>query len=726
MQMRRSGVGSGSVRMRMFVTAVSVAGVVAWLALAAQPVLARANWHVCLPQYTGAPLTWSAPNVTDGVVAGDLGWTGAFRELLFDNGTGGLAPDVAMQGLKDDNSAQKVLYLSFETKNGAVCTAGGSPQCPDPNNVIVLAFDPDNDPASNPQNDRRIFIYPLQAGATNGANSLPPHLVEYWNNSTTWNQPTSPIVDPPWLKNNIRVEYVGNGAWNVEMKIPINAVPANNANPSADSGINLIANGEFGFFVDVVRVDPDTGDATQRFWPPSFAPTAPENIANIDLYTSTPDPSTWGNASRSGGMCGGVYLSPGDITTQLGYTIDMTGNNTFNAVVRNSGPAATGIMATFSISTYGLSSDFKQIPAGNNPTAGQPVASGGATTFSVSPFNPSVINPPTWTQQDHDALKAHAGDSCTYVSLDGPSGTHFLNRSTWENMTVVHANSPFDHQFTVNIGAKTTLPPGAKVQEVVLRRYGYNNPPDTRWESALTASGLQPIGRSGNTYLLAIDPERGAAVDVAGRITPPEMRIPVTRLRVPPTAATNRPVTIRVRGGDLITLLASGSINLRKGMPGMVAGPNGALMTPEFVKKPLASPIRGTRVGQLVGSFDRFKTVIPIGVATTIKVPAKATSFQLATVDRPAMARQHGGAGYQVMVTQTPARDYVHTNSLAGRNIERERVHLPYGANLPFVIFTGERRTGRFLTIKGKKYSLTEPVGSGAFGFIVASIGAIP
>src|SRR5947209_14430151 len=71
-----------------------------------------AHYRLCFTQVVGLPITNpNQPPTIDGVVAGDPGWTQAFR-YVWANGAGS-PPNAALQGIRDNT----YLYLSIEVNN---------------------------------------------------------------------------------------------------------------------------------------------------------------------------------------------------------------------------------------------------------------------------------------------------------------------------------------------------------------------------------------------------------------------------------------------------------------------------------------------------------------------------------------------------------------------------------------------------------------------------------
>jgi len=396
-----------------------------------------ANYRLCFKQYTGLPNAWNPP-VIDGVIAGDAGWTDSFR-YVFGNGTA--IPDVVVQGIKDDNN----LYLSFEVNYDT-----GYNDL----DVIVLGFAPDAGDSTDPDNHRRIHIFPVIEGF--GADSSgAPREVKYWKDSGSWNTftPDYPVQsNPPWLVNKIKVTSSGaptsgNVSWFVEIKIPITQLRWD-IDPN---GINIPASGVFGFYFNVIR----TGTTNEKYWPP----TAAAEITG-DINLNTPVVDVWGTATRDPSeTCSGVYINSNDITTNNtpDSKINLNAGNIFSANVHNTGAsAADGIYAEFKIANFGISSfgDWQTVPIGtSNPTAEETISAGGSEIMSTDSWFL------TGDQQTEYAANSH---QCILVQLNQKNASTnaiFINDSARRNMDFGTASS-FSRTAEISAKGYGAPPPG--------------------------------------------------------------------------------------------------------------------------------------------------------------------------------------------------------------------------------------------------------------------------
>lgn len=358
----------------------------------------NANYRMCFPDVINTPDTYRQPPVINGVVAGDNGWTSAWR-YAFNNGT--YVHDAVIQGIKDAD----YLYLSIEVNHDQELNF---------EDVIVLAFDPTGLPA-----DRRLLhIYPLTSGTV-----ASPVLMEYCQGAP-WTNATLPA------NTEAVAAATGGGtnwSWSIELKIP-----------RADLGIP--ASGDFGLYVNIMPVfgpvDGPTGVATEYPWPLDTP------LLTTDLF-NTPDPGVWGTATVAAAACNGVFITPSDIRTEFTppnlISLSTTTPTVFHATVHNTSIDGTGasipvngINATFKIANFGLSNMWRTVPAtapSANPTASTVISANSTTDLTT-----------TWTlsAQELADYTAHQ-HQCMLVELNStpsspPWGTVFTNRSAWTNM----------------------------------------------------------------------------------------------------------------------------------------------------------------------------------------------------------------------------------------------------------------------------------------------------
>lgn len=359
----------------------------------------NANHRFCFPDVINTPDTYHQPPVIDGVIAGDNGWTSAWR-YAFNNGT--YVHDAVVQGIKDSN----YLYLSIEVNHDQELNL---------EDVVVLGFDPTGTPA-----DRRLLhIYPVMPGGP-----ASPVITEFWQGDP-WSIATLPAgtevvssvdgSDPNW-------------SWFIELKIP-----------RTDLGIP--ATGDFGLYLNIMPVfgpvTGPTGVANEYPWPVDTP------LLTIDLL-NTPPTDTWGTATADGSVtCNGVFITPADIRTDNTppnlISLSTTTPTQFRATVHNTsidGSGASipvnGINATFKIANFGLSTMWTTVPAtapSANPTASTVISANSTTDLTT-----------TWTLTPAELADYTAHPhQCMLVELDStpsspPWGTVFTNRSAWTNM----------------------------------------------------------------------------------------------------------------------------------------------------------------------------------------------------------------------------------------------------------------------------------------------------
>jgi hypothetical protein len=674
----------------------------------------------CFAQATGVPYNPNPPTI-DGVVAGnpgDLGWTNAFR-YEFQNGSS--VSDASVQGLRDSD----YLYLSFEVRNDVTL---------DNEDAILLAFRP----GGGEVNDRRILIFPMLATA----GALPdgvPHAVHYWTNSAQWNNVSAVAKeDPDWLKDNIRVTSVaptglGAGKWNVEMRIPITTSPS--VDQATDTGINLPSMGDFGLYMNVIRVtDSDNQQFAAELPWPEHAVLSPGAVAGDILapQENTPPPAQWGSGRMSGvHACNGVSVYFGDITIShpdgspaLGsHDISTTVPNVFNVKPRNDAVntagtyiPAQGVRAVFRIANRGIPGpgDWEQV-ADTTPPENLPAATPtdfGEATLSTSPWSPAPTDVPAYLANP---------SQCVLVELHSDTpGTEFTRRSAWTNMRFVSTSSPFRER--AEIGTRGyRLPQGDTVHEFFLSTHAYNTPRGQRWETRMDRMQRSADG----LFVLRVRPNRSDTLNAT--VVPPEqMRVSPRRAAV---AAGPTPTTVDVVRGGVVTVIAEGSVRLPPGLvPGArtnVAGPGGLNLSRANIPEARELPLQArnhplTRVGALIGSWDSAPdSSFFVGSGATLRVPENASRLRLHLNLPP---RRQGEGNFQVEVIATDLPQHVaQTNSLLGRDPRHERVDLPVGANLPTWITCGHRRTGQRIQLRGRVFDRVENVG--CYGSMVRETG---
>lgn len=664
------------------------------------PTTHNTKYRICFQQATGVPYNNNAPNI-NGDVLGDLGWTHAFRYVAENGST---VAEAAMQGIKDGNN----LLLSFEVSKDVTFDA---------EDVIVLAIDPNGTSG----NYRRLHITPFAAGTAGSASNIqiPAAQIKYWNagNGTPggWGAPAA--APPASLKAFVSRTAAGaNSTWSVELTLS-----------TADFGIP--ASNYFGLYFSVFKVNGSNFNYTESRWPPAATLSGP---LSTDLEIGTPDQSQWGNATLGNAVCNGVYFGSSDISTNQSppHVISLNKPNNFYVKVHNSTLDASGnamdahnIQATFKIANFGLPSlpQWQVIPVsgnvGTNPTALLPTITG--NSFASIPTGSWTLTPAE--SADYAPPNQH---QCILVELDlTDPDTLFINRSTWNNMEFQTTSSPFDE--TAVIGTEGyELPSGQDAHEFILREYRYNTEQEEKWESQIEG----PKQTGDQQYEIQIAPRENARL--ATSITPPDIEIPSNFIDIKP--GTGGPgqemLRIPVKPDELITLIAEGSIQIRKELNDRLGdvGPNGVSLDEKFASERFLLPNNQAAyhaAGALVGSWDGFKeNGFIIGQAMSLKVPPEMDTLFLAINDTEKGYEEHTGQGYQVQLVETPLKEiYTFASSLVGRDSRYEDITLPIGINLPTWILCGERRTGQMLTINKVQFERVEVVG--CYGYILKSIG---
>jgi hypothetical protein len=414
-----------------------------------------------------APPNWGQPPLIDGSVANgdtrcfvpgatppcsgpDLGWANSFS-YVYNNPDGPVTPDVTVEGIRDDTH----LYLSVQAHNSTPTTGGST----DPNNAILVGFDPDNTHTKM----QWLVIFPAPIGATNGNKQNAQSVGFYWNQTSLSSPATDPmhyIANPPWLNGAgpgssnapcstpgttcIQSDLEG-AAWTTEIALPI-VGPL--GNPS--TGLILPPTGLYGLYVDVLRVVSGAQWA-QAPWPSSAA--IPGCAANATCYldTSLPQtgsgaPSGWGNGTidpSPSPSCSGVYIGSQNLDISVTNPLNPTpGNNeleagvpnTFYVNVHNSGLTANNVGVSFSIANFGLPGPLSwQQVANSQPVGGSTIPSG-VTQLSSNGWTPSAAN--------YNSTPLNNLHQCILATLSAnpPNSTYFVSNTAVQNMNFFGAS----------------------------------------------------------------------------------------------------------------------------------------------------------------------------------------------------------------------------------------------------------------------------------------------
>lgn len=414
----------------------------------------QSNWKSCFNFAEGFvdPTRYSGPPNIDGTVAGDLGWTRAWR-YVFHNGTP--IHDVAAQVARSNDN--QFLFLSFEVNNDRALNA---------TDTIVVAFDT----GSGSPSKKLLEIKPL----INGGVRLGPDP----------DNPTGPQISTPQINfytanalpfggsgvtpasTRARTTTSGSGtnwSWVVELKL-------------SRGDLGIPATGTFGLYFNVL-VSQGTGVGptallNEYAWP---VPLSGEEL--LGDPTALPAVNRWGTATADPAVaCNGVYLTTNDIgTTNNPPTKLVLGQqNTIRATVHNSSLDASGnpkqarqIYAKFKYATFGMSQVWNDILAdagSKNPTDPMDITTTGMLETK-------------WTVPTGDPRFPDGGKTCILAELDTkapvpPAGsddwtTIFINKSAWNNFHY-STSSRVDAAPVIDSRGWEKLPRGQKHQVELL------------------------------------------------------------------------------------------------------------------------------------------------------------------------------------------------------------------------------------------------------------------
>ena len=636
------------------------------------------------------PLTASMPAI-DGD-DGDPAWTGAFHYLMED---GAPLPAADLRGVYNADN----VYLYMEVEDNAF----------NEEDAVVIALNPDN--ANG--NYRRIHIFPCLPSAGCAASGTGQHAtIQYWTGT-----PGGPGGQAfAWTEQPLPVGLIASTGtstagptrkWSIEVAIP-------------RAAFGLVDTNYFGLFVDVISADPDAGVAgvaTQYTWPTGqFIGGADENDVLSDLETGTLPASAWGNATLSTAFGNGVSVYADEIgsnhPTDDSQMILGDGNTFHASAINNSSSGGTlveakSVTATFKIANFGLPNAWANVPPpGGNPVGPVNIPAAGAHRYETGIWNLTPQEITDYTANLHQCIRVD-------LSSSDPS-TVIVNGSAQRNMDFVTANSPI--QAMATIGGKRSERGG----DYLLTESFSNFDPNLTWQTRI--KGAEPIGPA--RYIVKARPGQdlplGIMVD-----TNKELRLPSQDIRIAPgTGSPKQPAQIvEVRGGDLITLIAEGGIEI----DGHKIGADG--LSPTQLRQMKVNPRdgkfrdgTGDLTGALIGSFDGFQTTFVVGNAATLKVPAGAKELSLAINDVESGYATQKGEGLGVQIIATPLDKFMlATNPALARETKGRDVFVPLGSNLPTWTMRGSQNTGRVLKVGKRPMQVYQPVGS--FAYLLRRIG---
>jgi hypothetical protein len=126
--------------------------------------------------------------------------------------------------------------------------------------------------------------------------------------------------------------------------------------------------------------------------------------------------------------------------------------------------------------------------------------------------------------------------------------------------------------------------------------------------------------------------------------------------------------------------------------------------------------VETARLGELVISFDNFKTGAGIGQGGQVRVPAGATSLALAINNFKDWYREDSGTGFRVKVTErlpgSPAAAVARASAVGEVGIQVE----PIAQVLPQICVGGYEDTGKKKPINGRQYEMLRYLGDVCWG----------
>lgn len=624
------------------------------------------------------PVVATGPTSIDGL-ASDPAWSSGF---IFGMEDGGSFPAAKLRGVADANA----IYLYAEVEDSGF----------EDTDVMVIGFNPDNTPG----NYRRLHIFPCKPTGicpANGSNinAQVDYSTGSYGPSYTWTSASAASI----VAKSATATAGSVVKWSVEVKIPRGAP------------FNFVDTNFFGFFVAVARTDPSAGlagTATQYTWiPGQIVGGATEDDILTGLETGTPAPSTWGNATLSPKFGNGVTITGSEIYSSNANTgqIEINGANTFYAKAANylaapgdSLTTAHDVVARFKIANFGLASSasWADVPVAGNPTAAANIAPTSVYTFATQPWSLTAQQKTDYQANTHQCIRVD-------LSSTNPATT-FVNNTAQRNMDFVETFSPFKRSASVNTKGWETR---EATTNITLRESFANFDPALTWRTDMTGA-TKLVER---TYEARVN--RGATQPLDITIDPPAVQFKEDSIRMAPgTGGRERPaMSLAVEPNEVLTIIADGTIQIG-GQPVSAVG-----------MSPRGEGQRGVRrPGELIGSFDQFKTVVHLGGASSIKVPADGRRLDLKIDADSAQYAKQGGEGYRIQVVRSRAEPWmIVANPELARPTRGADVHVTLGANLPTWQLRGERDTGRFLRIGKQTFRVHEPIGT--FGYMVRRIG---
>ena len=629
----------------------------------------------------GFPITTGAMGMIDANTS-DAGWNNAFERPLID---GTPAHPSVLRGVADATT----VYLYVEAENSAFRTS----------DALVLAFNPSGTPGGY----RKLIIRPCDTtvgGTCTNDTSLilSPKISSKTGDLVTINGGTdAPGPAPTGVS--VVSRSVAAGAtvkWGVEIRL-------NRAQ------LGIPANGFFPFYVNAITTNPGSfgvpASAVNFSWPvnsPIFSNAPGEILEN----SSTNEPR-WGRATLDPALIPtGLAIMGFSNTGKDPSLISLTQPNKFAATIANGAdgtslpPPASNVSVQFDIANFGMAWTYNwdAIPPGSSAVGPKTIATNQYEVFQTNPWTPNGT-PYREGLSQFDFFDQHRHQCVRVTVLQ--NGVKVTERQY--NMNFVTVNSPFSSKVT--IGTKPWLKLFPKAQSITLSEHFYNVPKDLTWETGI--EGAQSLG---NHKWMIRDFSDNARTLQSKVLVSDRLTLPLSDYTLDTAAlAAGRRVSIAIQPGVPLTLVAEGTAKLGdvQVTPDGLDRPRRALTRADRIARPTSAlqPGRAINDGQLVGSFDNFRTVFPIANGVSLVPPRGARTLQVGI-----NGRATGITGKWRM--QVVAGKYDRT--LIGTKLDRSiaGAFLPIAANLPTYVVHGMLDTGETITIDGTTYKVNVPVGS--------------
>lgn len=641
----------------------------------------------------GFPVTTAAMNAPDGnatVGSGaDAGWADAFERPLID---GSPAHPSVVRGVANGTA----VYLYVEAENTAFRSS----------DAVVVAFNPtgaagdyhkliirpcDTIPGGTCTNDTSVVLAPKVSSITGTLATI--------NTSTG-----APGAAPAGVS--VASRSVAAGAttkWGVEIKLD-------------RAALGIPGSGYFPFYVNAITTDPGSlghpASAINFSWPvnsPMFS-----NASGQVLENSSTNEPRWGRATLDASLIPAGLAIMGYSNSGLDPSkISLTQPNKFTATIANGAggvalpPPAANISVAFEMTQFGLASpwDFTPVPNNTAPTAAVTIAPRQYQVFQAQPWTPDNSaggNYQGTGQNEFTWFGLHAHQCINIKVMQG--GVKVTER--YYNMDFQTVNSPFTSTLMIGTGSWRKLFPKAK--SITLTENFFNTPKDFTWDTGI--DGARSIG---NHQWIVSDFSADSRMLQNKILVSDRLQLPLRDYKLDTAQlAAGQYVKIPVQAGVPLTLMADGTATLGR----TSVGPAGlALSDRRFVRT--ARMARTTRTfsaiqpgrvvsdGQLVGSFDNFRTVVPIQNGVTLIPPRGASVLQVGIAGNVAGIK--GEWRLQAVNAQFDRK-------LVTGRIDRTigGSFLPIGANLPTYVVHGMLDIGQTITIDGTTYNVLVPVGS--------------